>query len=428
MGGKCLEWGTMDWVIAALISGMAGFGAGFGIGMALWWRSERKRRSRVMARETARAAARPAGGGSAELRALVEGTPDPMILTDAQQRVSLMNAAAARLMEVTPSAAAGKPLVAIVTDQALLEVYDAARAGTQTTLLTAQLTTQLTGRVAGRARQQVRVTRGGKRYVFDAVGVRNPDGSVMLLLRDVTGMASIVQMKTDFVTNAGHELRTPVAAVRMAMETLKDCVEDDAEQAKRCVKIMEGHVGRLQGMLADLLDLSRVESPELQAQVREVRASEVFAQIASTMGHLAGEKGLVLKLESEPGGTACVIQTDERLLLLVLRNLIENAIKFTPPLGTVTAVIACTEKGYSLAVSDTGIGIPAEHQERVFERFYQVDPARTGGGVRGTGLGLAIVKHAVHALGGTVELMSVVGKGTTIRCMFEGGRREAEGE
>jgi signal transduction histidine kinase len=109
--------------------------------------------------------------------------------------------------------------------------------------------------------------------------------------------------------------------------------------------------------------------------------------------------------------------SDMRLLNLVLKNLVENSIKFTPAGGTVSVdLLDAGEAGVSLIVEDTGIGIPTQHLERVFERFYQVDPARSGSAGRGTGLGLAIVKHAVHALGGTVEVKSTVGVGTTISC------------
>jgi signal transduction histidine kinase len=115
--------------------------------------------------------------------------------------------------------------------------------------------------------------------------------------------------------------------------------------------------------------------------------------------------------------------SDQRLVHLILKNLVENAVKFTPPGGKITVGLLrqCDERGGEkvlIRVQDTGVGIAPEHQQRVFERFYQVDPARSGAAGRGTGLGLAIVKHAVHALGGEVSLSSEVGVGTTVSCVL----------
>jgi two-component system phosphate regulon sensor histidine kinase PhoR len=359
-------------------------------------------RNRLLAAQLEHANRRLASSRAADVRPLIEALPDPMILTDASERVVLLNATASRLLALSGETVAGKPLVSVVTDQALVELYDAARRGAE-----------------GVAHRELKVTRSGTRFVFQAVAVRNEAGAVLVLLRDVTQMAGIVQMKTDFVSNAGHELRTPVAAIKVAFETLREVLDEDPVQTARCVSIIDGHVRRLEEMLGDLLDLSRVESPDLAAQVRPVGAAEIFGMVRSTMSAAAEAKGIELAFTS-PGAQAEFV-TDPRLLNLVLKNLVENALKFTPAGGRVEA--ALTERpdgGFALAVSDTGVGIAAEHLDRVFERFYQVDPARTGSSTRGTGLGLAIVKHAVHTLGGTVQLSSEPGRGTTVACAFPG--------
>ncbi len=367
-----------------------------------------------------------AAAAFADLRPLFDSLPDPVLLIDSSDRMALLNTAAARLLQLGAPAVIGRPFVSVTTDQALLELFDALRNHPDQTT----------------AQRELKLHRSGSRLTFQALALRNPDNSILLLLRDVTRMADIVQMKTDFVSNAGHELRTPVAAIKLAFETVQDDPADVVTRT-RCLSIMKTQLSRLEEMLTDLMDLSKVESHDFQAQLQPIRPSELFSNLSSALAPLARAKGIDLTFvspdEDEP------LHTDWRLLSLVLKNLIENAIKFTTA-GKVTATIATlrpgggaprpgspraatnasingstngsSTSGFTATVSDTGIGIAPEHQSRIFERFYQVDPARTGSSARGTGLGLAIVKHAVHTLGGTVSLESAPNKGTTITCTF----------
>jgi two-component system phosphate regulon sensor histidine kinase PhoR len=171
-----------------------------------------------------------------------------------------------------------------------------------------------------------------------------------------------------------------------------------------------------------------VENAELKPHVASVKTTEVLAFLKSTMGSLARAKNVELRLADQDASAIEEFHTDARLLNLVLKNLVENSIKFTPAGGKVTVTIRSAPPPPGsvdhpsglivIEVSDTGIGIAPEHIDRVFERFYQVDPARSGSAGRGTGLGLAIVKHAIHALGGVVKLQSAVGQGTTVICEF----------
>jgi len=357
-----------------------------------------------------------------DLRGLVDTLPDPILVTDAANRILLINSPAAELLQLSQLQAIGRKTVSVVSDESLLELIDSAATPTD------RWGDGSADRPApAPIHREVRLVRGPQRPVYQAVALPTAAGGVLLVLRDVSHMAQTVQMKTDFVANASHELRTPLAAIKIAMETLKDAVDDDVTQAHRCVDIIEGHVGRLEDILRDLLDLSRLESTGIQPTIDAVRPAELFAVLRSTMGAAARRKGVELRLvegTSAPDSFA----SDERLLNLVLKNLVENSIKFTSAGGSVTVSIDAVEESddyagpseaarpIALSVTDTGIGIPAEHRDRVFERFYQVDPARSGTAGRGTGLGLAIVKHAIAALGGTVRLESTVGKGTTVTC------------
>lgn len=341
------------------------------------------------------------------VQALVDTLPDPVMLVEGHRRVTLVNSAAGRLLGVTPARAVGRWLGEVVKDRALLETFEAVPAV-----------------VAGEApappiERQVSVEReGGQRLTYQAVAVQTADG-VLLVLRDVTALAETVRIKTDFVANASHELRTPISAIKAAFETLREVYAEDPRQTERCVRIIEGHLRRLEEMLRDLLDLSRLESPELKVEWREVRPAEVFATARGALGEMATEKGVELRAAGGNGAGEEPFVADVRLLNMVVKNLVENAIKFTPVGGFVEVSVGRSEGGtVLLSVKDTGMGIPAEHVNRVFERFYQVDPARTGSAGRGTGLGLAIVKHAVGAMGGTVSIASKMGEGTTVTCTF----------
>jgi two-component system phosphate regulon sensor histidine kinase PhoR len=344
---------------------------------------------------------------SANLKLLVDALPDPILLSDDRDRVVLINAPAERLLRLPPQQVIGKAFVAAVNDQAILELFE--HASRQ--------------RAAGTSKpidREIRLMRAGKRLVFQAHAEPTRTGGMLVVLRDVSTLAATIQMKADFVANASHELRTPISAIKVAFETLVEVHRDaDAAPGERCMSIIDGHLSRLEEMLRDLLDLSRVENADLQPQLGPVRVSELMAMIRSTWAAAARDKGVELIM---PDDATSQIISDRRLLDLILKNLVENAIKFTPAGGKVTVTLmsrsADANADIELKVADTGCGIPTEHLARVFERFYQVDPARSGSAGRGTGLGLAIVKHATNALGGAVTIDSEVGRGTAITCVL----------
>jgi two-component system phosphate regulon sensor histidine kinase PhoR len=346
------------------------------------------------------------------LQALVDTLPDPILAADPRGRVTLLNAPAARLLSLQPAEALEQKLVSVVSDEQIVELYEAlvgaggAKPIGPTTVLN----------------REIRLVRNGQRCTYQAVATRAPGGGALLVLRDVSTLVGATQMKTDFVANASHELRTPIAAIKIAFETLREVYREDPIQSERCIGVIDGHLRRLEEMLRDLMDLSRVESADLKPRVALVKTSELLQACKTAVGAMARQKNVDLRLGDGDPATPAEIRTDSRLVNLVLKNLVENSIKFTPAGGRVTISFhqspGDTGSNISLTVADTGIGIAPEHRERVFERFYQVDAVRSGSAGRGTGLGLAIVKHAVHALGGSVRLQSAVGAGTTVTCEF----------
>jgi signal transduction histidine kinase len=260
---------------------------------------------------------------------------------------------------------------------------------------------------------------------------------VILTFRDQTEWIASTQMKADFSANASHELRTPLASIRAAVETVLDAGTDDQATVKRCMDIISGHVSRMQLLVQDLLDLSRTEDPNALVRTDVIKLAELQNVLTQVFGAIAAQKNIELRFDI--ASDAGVMRGDERLILLTLKNLVDNSIKFTSqgsvivrsyrqmrasaglraqPLRTgAVGGVNDREEFLILEVKDTGCGIPPEDRQRVFERFYTVNRSR-GGADRGTGLGLAIVKHAVAAMGGVVELESQVNVGTTMRCVW----------
>lgn len=341
---------------------------------------------------------------SRNLESLIGALDEPVLATDSQDRIFLSNRAAEAMLDASADGLIGRPLRDVITHEAVRDLHAQARRGGPR-----------------RGRIQLTTPEGQRTFQVSAspVPAARGDGvfGVVLLLRDITELDKAMQVKSDFVANASHELRTPVAAIKGAAETLAVLGPEEREQSARLVEMIEGHASRLEEMLRDLMDLSRLESDGVALALAPVSLAELADSLRSLFDDVCRERSITLSFELAPelDGFA----TDRRLLLLALRNLVDNACRFSPEGGTVRIVARLIDEEPALArfeVSDTGSGIPLEHQARVFERYYQVEPARSGGrgARRGTGLGLSIVKHAARALGGSVGLTSVWGQGTTV--------------
>jgi signal transduction histidine kinase len=243
------------------------------------------------------------------------------------------------------------------------------------------------------------------------------DDATLVVVRDVTHQRRLDAVRRDFVANASHELKTPAATIQAVAETLGRAATEDPEAVARFASQLEREAVRLSRIVADLLDLSRLESGS---------ALEDFV----SLGAAAREEGQRLEETAEHAGVTLEIRTEDerpvrgsqRDLALLVRNLIDNAIRYSHEGGRVALRIDAEADEVILRVSDTGIGIPSRDLDRIFERFYRVDRARsreTGG----TGLGLAIVKHVVENHGGEIEVESELGRGTTFRISFPAASR-----
>jgi two-component system phosphate regulon sensor histidine kinase PhoR len=236
-------------------------------------------------------------------------------------------------------------------------------------------------------------------------------GAVALLL-DVTEVRKLEQMRIDFVANVSHELRTPLAAVLGALETVADAGKDEAT-TRRFLELAQRNAVRLQAIVSDLLELSSIESQASRMAVEPLGIGSPLRSAAAALAGAAESKGVVLEVEPLAPELPPVAGNHERLER-VFTNLIENAIKYTPAGGRVRARARLAGRALEVEIEDDGIGIPAAHLPRVFERFYRVDRSRSRE-MGGTGLGLAIVKHIVRAHGGNVEVESEEGRGALFR-------------
>ena len=234
------------------------------------------------------------------------------------------------------------------------------------------------------------------------------------VLRDITERKRIDQVRRDFVANVSHELRTPLTAIKGSAETLLEGALESPPDARRFVEVIQRQARRLEALVADLLELARIEAGRAGAPgSREpFSAGELAESLVATVGPQAGEKGVELAVELEEPALALTLP--RRDLEQAVLNLLDNAVKYTDPGGRVRLRLGRDGGRLVVEVSDTGVGIPAEHQERIFERFYRVDKDRSRR-LGGTGLGLAIVKHLAQSLGGRVTVRSLPGRGSTFR-------------
>jgi len=245
-----------------------------------------------------------------------------------------------------------------------------------------------------------------RRLLMRARALDDAPGSVLAVLVDLTELRRLESVRRDFVANASHELRSPLTSIRAAAETLESAHDDP--DSERFIDLIVRNAERLQNLVDDMLELSRVESRELQLELQTLPLDAVAERVVAH--HLPRAQMRRIALECASGMPA--VRADRRALEHVLANLIDNALKYCAE-GATVRVSAARESGrVRISVVDDGPGIAPQHLERIFERFYRVDPGRSRE-LGGTGLGLAIVKHLVEAMGGTVAVQSRVGAGSS---------------
>jgi two-component system phosphate regulon sensor histidine kinase PhoR len=328
------------------------------------------------------------------LGGVLDGMEEGVLVLDARGKIVRLNPAL-RSMLLLDANVVGKPILDVVRNADLKELVDAARKDVAS------------GEVETMGLKPRRLLVRAAPLGDGRHGADSKAHALLAVFRDVTDVRRLETMRRDFVANVSHELRTPVTAVRSAADTLCGGAANDPEAAKRFLDIIARNAERLQRLIEDLLDLSRIESKELALRPESIDLGAFVGHVLSLFRGRADERGVRIASDITAKKRAFA---DRRALEQVLTNLVDNAVKYC---AGATITVRAVDRGerVSLVVEDTGPGIAAAHVPRLFERFYRVDAGRSRE-VGGTGLGLSIVKHLAEAMRGMVEVESAVGQGS----------------
>ena len=330
---------------------------------------------------------REKAGSTAIVNAMAEG----IVAADARGRITIANPAARRLLGYSEGSA--------LPELATLFRVKAAREAVEEVLL-------------GHVVVERAIAMDGSSVTINARPLG--DGGAVVLLRDVTEVKRLESIRRDFVANVSHELKTPLTSISGYAETLAAGGVDE-ESTRRFLDTIHSNARRMQALVDDLLDLSRIESGRWVPQREVIDLGRLAQESWAELAERAAARNVTFKVDIDP--LAKTVEVDRNGLRSILVNLLDNALRYVPDGGHVEFVSRPERGGTLLMVRDNGGGIPAEHLDRIFERFYRVDPSRSRE-AGGTGLGLSIVRHTVEAHGGTVAAESMLRKGTTIRCWF----------
>lgn len=324
---------------------------------------------------------------NARLATVLEQLTDGVIIADADGRVQFANPAALKLFSVQHPI--NQTVAQVVRNHQLIEAWMRCQQTRQLQIESVELPTR-------------------KQFLQLIAIPDEHEGGSLLLAQDLTQVRKLETVRRDFISNVSHELRTPLASLKALTETLQNGALADPEAGPRFLSRISTEVDALTQMAQELLDLSRIESGQVQLNFESISPRKLLYSAADRMKAQAERANIKLNVLTADGLPN--IRADRARLEQVLVNLIHNAVKFTKPGGEITLEAETVDGGVRCAVRDTGAGIPAESLSRIFERFYRVDSSRTGSG---TGLGLSISKHIVEAHGGKIWAESLEGKGST---------------
>jgi len=337
----------------------------------------------------------------ARMEAILGSMVEGVLVVDEQGRLQLVNEAARRMLRLDRESV-DHPYVEAIRHPGIVEQIGRALNGEQPAGLEMSLTRDLSRTLVARVAPVVSTGRGA-----------------VLVLHDITDLRKADQIRRDFVANVSHELRTPLTAIKGYAEALLDD-PDDAEARQRFLEIIHRHSSRMERLVKDLLRLARLDAGQEAAEQVSCDIETLVHGVLADFEQTASEKGQQITAAVAPDARTLLV--DSPKLHDVLRNLVENAVNYTPEDGVITVRAAREHGRFVLEVSDNGPGIPPEDLGRVFERFYRVDKARARPG--GTGLGLAIVKHLVQVLDGEVTAVNKVEGGAvfTVTLPFPAAR------
>jgi two-component system phosphate regulon sensor histidine kinase PhoR len=327
-----------------------------------------------------------------------------VLAVDGEENIILLNREAKRMLAVDQIDVLGRPLREVVRHPELIQAVTKASHDQQP--VTNEFVTARTPRRV----LSFRVT---------PLPGEQADG-LTIVLEDITERRQLETMRRDFVANVSHELKTPLTAIKAYAETLRLGAVHDSAHCGQFLEQIETQADRLHQLILDLLHLSRVESGSISFEIQEFNLAELCQQCIQLLSEEASRRQVDLIVADIP--RSIVLNADREAIRAIIDNLLVNAIRYTPAKGQVHLRCVKAKGWVTLEVKDTGIGIEREHHERIFERFYRVDRARSRD-LGGTGLGLSIVKHLAQSFGGSVELESELGKGSTFRVRLPASRK-----
>ena len=323
------------------------------------------------------------------MEVILSNMGDGIVVVDSGREITLLNGTAEKLLGISQDSAKGHKVMETVRNHEIDEI----------------LLRCLSQRVTIRDMVQIR---NGGRYLGLIATPLPDENACVLLLQDLTELHRLQNVRRDFISNITHELRTPLASIKMMAETLSSGAASDPSVAQDFLDRINLEVDKLAQMVQELSELSRIEKGEAVLDKQKIKIDELIAQSATRLREQANRAGITIELSLKENLPE--VMADINRLEQVLVNLIHNAIKFTPSSGKITVSTNRHEEGILIIVEDTGSGIAPEDIARIFERFYKADKARSG---KGSGLGLAIVKHIVEAHGGRIWVESVERQGST---------------
>lgn len=317
---------------------------------------------------------------------------DAVIMLDRDGNLEWWNPAAERLLGLKKPQDTGHPVTNLVRHPSFKEYFDRGRH---------EEPLELSSPINDRLWLQVTITRYG-------------NSEHLMVVRDITRLHQLEQMRKDFVANVSHELRTPLTVIAGYLETMLEHTDEMPPRWPRALNQMNQQAGRMQHLLNDLLLLAKLEATSPPTNTQPVAIAKLLQTIKSDAQALSGERNHQITLEAD---ASLLLKGSESELRSAFSNLVFNAVKYTPDNGEVHIRWWCNEQGAHLAVQDSGIGIESKHLPRLTERFYRVDSSRASN-TGGTGLGLAIVKHVLLRHQGRLDVNSTPGKGSIFTCHF----------
>jgi two-component system phosphate regulon sensor histidine kinase PhoR len=327
------------------------------------------------------------------LRRLLETTRECVLVVGRDMRISAANAAARSTFTRGPGELDGRRLSEVIRDLELHEAFSRALfQGTASDV-------RLEFAPGGKLKFDVHVAPIDLDHTGGAIG----------FFYDITKIERLETVRQEFLSNISHELRTPLTSIIAFVETLEDGGIDDEENRSRFLAVIRRNAERMKDLIADILELSLIESGAVSVEFRDVKLSTLVREVFASLSANAAERNITLTSDV-PATT--LVAADSIRLEQMLTNLVDNAIKFNRNGGAVTVTYERKDQKDVISVTDTGEGIMPEHLQRIFERFYRTDRARSRE-IGGTGLGLAIVKHLAKLHGGEVVVRSALSSGTT---------------